>query len=174
MKSLKKVLALTLVLSLALAGMACAKDYPKKDIYVICPWGAGGGTDACLRALCTAMSSELGVTLTVDNITGGGGILGHQAIANVEPDGYSIGMITFELSTYSSLGTELTWENYDLLGRVNTDAAALSVNAKWAADNGIKDLASISCLARSRIAASSLRSAGVLKMAPTMPSCDLL
>ena len=150
MKSLKKVLALTLVMLmvLALAGTVYGKDYPKKDVYVICPWGAGGGTDVCLRALCQAMGEELGVNLTVDNITGGGGIVGHQAIANAEPDGYNIGMITFELSTYLSLGTELTWENYDLLGRVNTDAAALSVNAKWAADNGITDLASFVAYAK--------------------------
>ena len=31
---------------------AAADDiaYPEKGISVICPWGAGGGTDACLRA----------------------------------------------------------------------------------------------------------------------------
>ena len=121
---------------------APASNYPTKDIYVVCPWGAGGGTDACLRALCQAMSEELGVNLTVDNLTGGGGIIGHEAIANADKDGYNIGMITFELSTYPSLGTDLSYENYDLIGRVNTDAAALSVNAKWAESNGISDLAS--------------------------------
>ena len=112
MKSLKKVLALILVMTmaLALAGTVYGKDYPKKDIYVICPWGAGGGTDVCLRALCLAMGTELGVNLTVDNITGGGGIIGHEAIANAEADGYTIGMITFELSTYLPLATDLTYE----------------------------------------------------------------
>ena len=50
-------------------------------------------------------------------------------------------MITFELATYKKLGTsELTWENYAPLCRVNTDAAAITVGAKWAADNGITDL----------------------------------
>ena len=87
------------------------------------------------------MGKNLGVTLTVDNQTGGGGILGHQAIADANTDGYTIGMITFELATYKKLGTsELTWENYAPLCRVNTDAAAITVGAKWAADNGITDL----------------------------------
>ena len=45
------------------------------------------------------MGKNLGVTLTVDNQTGGGGILGHQAIADANTDGYTIGMITFELAT---------------------------------------------------------------------------
>ena len=75
-------------------------DYPTKGISVICPWSAGGGTDSCLRAFCEAMGKNLGVTLTVDNQTGGGGILGHQAIADANTDGYTIGMITFELATY--------------------------------------------------------------------------
>lgn len=123
------------------SGAASADSYPTKGISVICPWSAGGGTDACLRAFSEAVGKELGVTLTVDNQTGGGGILGHQAIADAEPDGYSIGMITFELATYKKLGTsELTWESYEPLCRVNTDAAAVTVNAEWAAANGITDL----------------------------------
>ncbi len=127
------------------AAPAAAEDiaYPEKGISVICPWSAGGGTDACLRAFAEAMGKQLGVTLTVDNQTGGGGILGHQAIADADPDGYTIGMITFELSTYKKLGTsELTWEDYDPLCRVNTDAAAVTVNAEWAKANNITDLAS--------------------------------
>lgn len=134
--------ALALTCALSACGGGKSADYPTKGISVICPWAAGGGTDACLRAFCDAMGKDLGQTLTVDNLTGGGGITGHQAIADADPDGYTIGMITFEISTYKPLGTsDLTWDSYDPLCRVNTDAAAVTVNAKWAADNGISDLA---------------------------------
>ena len=120
---------------------APATDYPTKGISVICPWGAGGGTDSCLRAFSEALGKQLGQTLTVDNRTGGGGIIGHQAISDADPDGYTIGMITFELSTYKPMGSsELTWENYDLLCRVNTDAASVTVNAEWAEANSIATL----------------------------------
>lgn len=142
---MKKLLALmvALVLVCSMATVASAAEYPSKGISVICPWGAGGGTDACLRAFCEALSKQLGVTLTVDNRTGGGGIIGHQAIADADPDGYTMGMITFELSTYKHLGTsQITYEDYDPLCRVNTDAAAITVNAEWAKANGISDLAS--------------------------------
>lgn len=141
---MKKLVALMVALTmvLGLASVASAAEYPSKGISVICPWGAGGGTDAVLRAFCEAMGKDLGVTLTVDNRTGGGGIIGHQAIADAEPDGYTIGMITFELSTYKHLGTsELTYEDYEPLCRVNTDAAAITVNADWAKANNITDLA---------------------------------
>lgn len=51
-------------------------------------------------------------------------------------------MIAFELAAYKKLGTsDLTWENYAPLCRVNTDAAAITVGAKWAASNNITDLA---------------------------------
>lgn len=142
----KRVLALVMAGVMALSLTACgggSGDYPTKGINVICPWGAGGGTDACLRAFTNAMGKDLGQTLTVDNVTGGGGITGHQAIADAEADGYTIGMITFELSTYKPLGTsDLTWESYEPLCRVNTDAATVTVATKWAQDNNITDLAS--------------------------------
>lgn len=143
---MKKILALVLVLTMALGlvSVAQAAEYPTKGITVICPWGAGGGTDACLRALCAAAEKYLNdQTLTVENKTGGGGIIGHQAISAAARDkGYTIGMITFELSTYKSLGTDLSYENFTPICRVNTDAAALSVNTAWAKENNITDLAS--------------------------------
>ncbi len=118
-------------------------DYPTKGLYAICPWGAGGGTDSCLRAFAEAVGKQLGESIQVDNLTGGGGITGHQAIAEADPDGYTIGMITFELNTYQKLGTSsISYEDYDLICNINTDAAALSVNADWAKEKNITDLAS--------------------------------
>ena len=118
-----------------------ASGYPAMPVTVICPWDAGGGSDACLRAFSYALNRELGGNYClVANLTGGSGRVGHQAIADAEPDGYTIGMITSELSAYKPLGEDLTWESYDLLCRVTTDPAAVIVNAGWAGANGITDL----------------------------------
>ena len=118
---MKKLLALVvaLVLVLSLATVASAAEYPTKGISVICPWGAGGGTDSCLRAFCLALEKQLGVTLTVDNLTGAGGVIGHEAVADADPDGYTMGMVTFELSAYLAQEmSDYTYENYqyDLAG----------------------------------------------------------
>ena len=142
---MKKLLALVvaLVLVMSLATVASAAEYPSKGINVICPWGAGGGSDAVLRAFCEALGKDLGVTLTVDNRTGGGGVIGHQTAANADNDGYTLGMVTFELSTYTHLGTaQLTYENYTPLCLINTDAAGITVNAEWAKANNITDVPS--------------------------------
>ena len=142
---MKKLLALVvaLVLVMSMATIASAAEYPTKGISVICPWAAGGGTDAVLRAFCEAMGKDLGVTLTVDNRTGGGGVIGHQAIANADNDGYTIGMVTFELSTFSHLGTSpITYADYTPLCLVHTDAAGITVNTEWAKANNITDVPS--------------------------------
>ena len=140
---MKKILSLVVAVLLiaGLATVAFAADYPTKGLTAINPWSAGGGTDSCLRAFTAALEKQLGQTITVDNRTGASGVTGHEAIADADPDGYTIGMITFELATYKALEmSDYTYEDYDALCRVNTDAAAVTVNAKWASDNGIADL----------------------------------
>ncbi|MDR3333435.1 MAG: tripartite tricarboxylate transporter substrate binding protein [Treponema sp.] len=106
------------------------KTYPTKNITMICPWAAGGGTDAVLRALSAAAAKQLGVSITVENKTGGAGAIGHAAIKNAKPDGYTVGMITFELNSLPQQGLiDFTYTDFDPLIRVNSDAATLTVKA---------------------------------------------
>ena len=139
---MKKLLALALALVLVLGAAAALAEYPDKPLNAICPWGAGGGTDSCLRAFCMALEKQLGQTIVVDNRTGAGGVTGHEAIADAEPDGYTFGMITFEVVTYKALENSdyVSYENYDPLCRLNADPAGLTVNKKWAEANGIANL----------------------------------
>lgn len=52
-KNNKTLLTLTAAVALSsLSGVALA-DYPERDIRVIVPWGAGGGTDGIVRKLTT-------------------------------------------------------------------------------------------------------------------------
>ncbi|MDR1834503.1 MAG: tripartite tricarboxylate transporter substrate binding protein, partial [Fusobacteriaceae bacterium] len=109
---------------------AAADKYPAKTIRVICPWAAGGGTDAILRALSAAVEKELKVTLAVENKTGGAGAIGHAAIKDAKPDGYTLGMVTFELNSLPQQGLiDFTYADYIPLCLVNADAAALTVKA---------------------------------------------
>ena len=102
-------------------------------------WGAGGGTDAVLRGICKAAEKELGKTITVENKTGGSGAIGHAAIKNAKKDGYTLGMITFELNSLPQQGLiDFTYADYDPLIRVNADAATLTVKAD-APYNSVKE-----------------------------------
>lgn len=103
-------------------------DFPQHSLTAICPWTEGGGTDAILRALCKTAEKYLGVKITVENRTGGAGAIGHAAIKDAKPDGYTFGMITFELNSLPAQGlVNFTYADYDPLIRVNSDAATLTV-----------------------------------------------
>jgi tripartite-type tricarboxylate transporter receptor subunit TctC len=83
-------------LALSLIGvfdMALAEDYPNRDITVIIPWPAGGGTDMVTRAFFKNAKQIFPVNIQLVNMKGGGGITGQAKIATSKPDGYTIGMI---------------------------------------------------------------------------------
>lgn len=118
-----------LAVSAALAGPAMAQ-YPEQPITLIVPWGAGGGTDATARVIATGLEAELGQPISVVNRTGGSGVVGHSAIAEAEPDGYTIGIATVEIGMMHWQGlTDLTWEDYTPLALMNEDAAGVQVLA---------------------------------------------
>ena len=116
--------------------------YPDKPVTVICPWTAGGGTDVLLRALSKAAEKHLGQTINVVNQTGGAGAIGHNAIRAARPDGYTVGMITFELNSLPPQGlVPFTWKDFDPLMRINSDPAALTVrkDAPYSTVRGFMD-----------------------------------
>jgi tripartite-type tricarboxylate transporter receptor subunit TctC len=104
--------------------------YPERPITLIVPWAAGGGTDATARIIGTLLEKEVGQPVNVVNRTGGSGVVGHSAIAQATPDGYTIGIITVEIGMMHWQGlTDLTGASYTPLGLVNFDPAGLQVAA---------------------------------------------
>lgn len=115
----------------ALAAPALAQPrWPNRPVQMICPWAAGGGTDAVIRIIANLLEKDLGQPFNVVNRTGGSGVVGHAAIANAAPDGYSLGMITAEICMLHWQGlTEITYRNYTPLGLMNNDPPGIQVNA---------------------------------------------
>jgi tripartite-type tricarboxylate transporter receptor subunit TctC len=103
--------------------------YPNRPITMICPWGAGGGTDATARIVASLLERELGQPVNVVNRTGGSGVVGHQAIATAQPDGYNIGIITVEIAMMHWQGlTDLTPRSYTPLALMNEDPPGIQVS----------------------------------------------
>ena len=106
------------------------QDYPSRPITLIVPWGAGGGTDAVARMLAALLEKDLGQPVNVVNRTGGSGVVGHQAFATAAPDGYTIGLMTAEITMMHHQGlTKLDGASFTPLGLVNVDPAAIQVKA---------------------------------------------
>lgn len=126
----RTLLATALVAAAGIFAAPAFAAFPDKPVTVICPWTAGGGTDVLLRALSKEAEKFLGQTINVVNQTGGAGAIGHNAIRTARPDGYTVGMITFELNSLPPQGlVPFTWKDFDPLMRINSDPAALTVRA---------------------------------------------
>jgi tripartite-type tricarboxylate transporter receptor subunit TctC len=105
-------------------------QYPTKGITLICPWSAGGGTDTILRGLARSTEPFLGQNITVVNRTGGAGAIGHGTGVAARRDGYTVTMVTFDILTLPPQKlVPFTYENFDLIMRVNMDPAAITVPA---------------------------------------------
>ncbi len=127
MKLTRRTLVAT---SLALIAPAALAAWPERPITLVVPWGAGGGTDATARIIGTLLERELKQPVNVVNRTGGSGVVGHSAIAQAAPDGYTIGLITVEIGMMHWQGlTDLKSTSYTPLGLVNADAAGVQVRA---------------------------------------------
>ena len=120
-----------------LASPALAQPrWPARPVQMLCPWAAGGGTDAVLRIAATLLERELGQPFNVVNRTGGSGVVGHTAIAQSNPDGYTLGIITSEICMLHWQGlTEVTYKNFTPLGQLNNDPPGIQVNASSAYQN---------------------------------------
>lgn len=128
---LKAPVLVALMTAIFLAGLALpamAAEYPRRPVTIVVPWGAGGGTDAVGRILGVLLEKELGQPFNVVNRTGGSGAVGHSAIANGRPDGYTIGVVTVELTMMHWQGlTPITYQDVVPIGMVNDDPAGVMV-----------------------------------------------
>ena len=130
MMNRRTLLGSLVALTLSLAAAAAQAAWPERPVTLIVPWGAGGGTDATARIIGSLLEKELGQPINVVNRTGGSGVVGHQAVASAAPDGYTIGLITVEISMMHWQGlTDLSGASYTPIGLVNMDPAGLHVRA---------------------------------------------
>jgi tripartite-type tricarboxylate transporter receptor subunit TctC len=84
---------------------AQAQHYPSRPVSMVVAAAAGGPIDAVGRIMADRMSTVIGERVVVDNVGGGGGLLGGQRVARAEPDGYT-----------TLLGTIATHANPQLYG----------------------------------------------------------
>ena len=78
----------------AVPGSASAQAFPAKPIRLICPWPAGGSTDAVMRALAESAGKVLGGSVVIENKPGASGMLGPNELVRAAPDGYTLSQLT--------------------------------------------------------------------------------
>ncbi len=75
--------------SIALPALA-QSNFPSRPIKLICPWPAGGSTDAVMRVIAESAARILNNPVIIENKGGAGGMLGANELVSAKPDGYTL------------------------------------------------------------------------------------
>ena len=102
--------ALAALLLAVLSAEPASALYPDRIIRIVVPFAPGGGTDVIARTLAQEMAKDLGVSVIIENKPGAGTIIGTQAVAASEPDGYTLLMATFSHAVNISLSAKLPYD----------------------------------------------------------------
>src|SRR6202171_3957456 len=73
---------------------AAAQNFPSKPIKLIVPFPPGGPNDIIARVVGQRMSELTKQPVLIDNRGGQAGVLGPDAVAKSNPDGYTIGIVS--------------------------------------------------------------------------------
>src|SRR6202012_4417845 len=79
-------------------------------IKIVVPFAPGGGTDVIARTLAQEMAKNRGVNVIIENKPGAGTIIGTQAVAVSDPDGYTLLMGTFANAVNPSPNAKLPYD----------------------------------------------------------------
>jgi tripartite-type tricarboxylate transporter receptor subunit TctC len=106
----------TLGVALYLAGLSVnaaaqtADKYPEKSIKIIVPFAPGGSTDIIARVIGQKMTESWGQTVVVETRPGAATIIGTQAAANADPDGYTLVLVVSNHATNPSLRDKMPYD----------------------------------------------------------------
>jgi tripartite-type tricarboxylate transporter receptor subunit TctC len=119
--------ALAALLLAASSADAVAAGYPDRIVRIVVPFAPGGGTDVVARTLAQQMSRDLGAAIVIENKPGAGTIIGTQAVAASEPDGYTLLMGTFANAVNPSLNAKLPYDPHKDFAAVALIARSFNV-----------------------------------------------
>src|SRR5260221_1136947 len=93
----------------ALAQDEAARRYPTRAVKIIVSAPPGGGLDIAARVVADRLAKMWGQPFVVENRPGAGGNLGAEAVAQAEPDGYTLlaaqpAPLTTHVVRYQKLG----------------------------------------------------------------------
>jgi len=146
MNQRRKILATA---AASIAGMlVCSMSYaqanlPKGPITLVVPFASGGATDIVSRLVAKKVTDKTGVSIVVDNVAGGGGVVGAQKVARAAKDGTVLLMGTVSTHAINPLARNFSsyhpQKDFTPISLVATVPNVIVVNPSVPANN-IKEL----------------------------------
>ncbi len=87
-----------------------AQTYPNRPIRFVVPFPPGGGTDVVARIVGPKLSERLGQPVVIENRAGAGGNVGCEFVTKSKPDGYTIGLVTVDMTPGPGLYKQLGFD----------------------------------------------------------------
>src|SRR5690242_17628107 len=128
------------LLSVMAAGPAAAQAIARQVTLVV-PYSAGGGTDVVARLIGNQMSRTLGQPVLIENVVGAGGTRANERVAKSEPNGTTVLINHVALLAAPSMFTNLRYDtekDFEAVGLVN-NAPMLLVGRKSIPGQSPKD-----------------------------------
>jgi tripartite-type tricarboxylate transporter receptor subunit TctC len=131
---MRKFLALTALTLLPLiAAPAAAQNYPSRTVKLIVPFGAGGPADVYARILAQHLTEATKQSFIVEDRPGAGALIGTDAVAKSQPDGYTLLVMSNTHTTNESLIAHKPYElmrDFVPVAPINYSDLLLVVNPK--------------------------------------------
>lgn len=128
---MKKILATSAIALLAATGAAQAEWPTDRPVEMIVAFAPGGGTDIMLRTLAPYLEGILGAEIPVLNRPGASGEIAYTALAQSNPDGYTLSSLNTPGFLTMRIGRELGFDPATIcpIARIVEDPGALIVQA---------------------------------------------
>lgn len=99
-------------------GSSDTQGYPSDTITIIVPYSAGSSPDLVARGVAQGFEESFDRTVIVENVPGGAAVPGTSRVANSEPDGHTLGLLTTGSQVIAPLisDTGYTWEDFTYIG----------------------------------------------------------
>ena len=151
-----------LLLVLALALPAAAQDaYPSRPVKLVAPFPAGGPLDLVARLAAQKLQDQWGSGVVVENVAGGTGSIGANAVARAAPDGYTLLMtVDIPLTMYPAIARSLPYDpekSFKPIASVARSDNGLFVNAGL----GVSSVDELVALAKKQPGKLTFSSAGI-------------
>lgn len=146
----KTMLAVGVCAATALAAPASAASFPSKTIRIIAPSSAGGILDLTSRLIGDKLSRQLNVPVVIENMPGGGGIIGMQGMLRSPADGHTLvmGSLGPNAANYTLYEGKLPYQASDFAPIINVISMPSVVVVK--PDLPAQDLKTLQSYAKSR------------------------